>query len=192
MHFGVGAGIGGDFSSVGVRMLGGLTWTPQPTPGGGVPLTDQDGDGLIDIVDRCPTQPEDRDGHEDHDGCPEDDIDKDGIGDAQDRCPRQAEDRDQFEDHDGCPDPDNDGDLIPDTIDRCPLKAETINQIDDHDGCPDEAAPPQEGELIGLSEKIFFKHNESVILTKSFPVLAQVASLMKQHPQITLVRTKVI
>lgn len=185
--FGMGAGIGGDYSSVGLRMITGLTWTPQPSQSGGVPLIDTDQDGLIDLVDRCPSEPEDKDGHDDFDGCPEDDIDQDGIGDAEDRCPREAEDRDQFEDQDGCPDLDNDGDRIPDTLDRCPLKAENYNQIEDQDGCPDEE-PPQEGELIGLSEKIFFTHNESVILAKSYPVLAQVAELLKRNPQIMLVR----
>ena len=188
VHFGMGAGVGGDFSSVGLRILGGITWTPQPNSGGGMPITDRDKDGLIDIIDRCPTEPEDRDGHEDFDGCPEDDVDGDGIKDELDRCPTQPEDRDQFQDDDGCPELDNDADTIPDQLDRCPNKPETFNQIDDKDGCPDEAPVPEEGELIGLSEKIFFQHNESIILQKSYPVLEQVASLLKRHPQIAKVR----
>ena len=92
--------------------------------------------------------------------------DQDRIKDEQDKCPNQAEDHDQFEDEDGCPDPDNDRDGIPDVRDRCPLQAETINQVDDYDGCPDERAQPAstQGALIGLSEKIFFKHNENQTL----------------------------
>ena len=188
--FGIGAGVGGDFSSVGLRVIGGLVWTPGQGGGAGFPMTDRDKDGLIDILDRCPTQPEDFDGQQDQDGCPEDDADQDQVKDAQDRCPAQAEDHDQFEDEDGCPDPDNDRDGIPDVRDRCPLKAETINQIEDFDGCPDEApaAAPTQGELIGLSEKIFFKHNESIILRRSFPILSQVAGLIKRHSQIKRVR----
>ena len=46
----------------------------------------------------------------------------------------------------------------------------------------------EEGELIGLSEKIFFKHNEYVILRRSFAVLEQVAKLIKQQKQIKKVR----
>ncbi|MAD61261.1 MAG: hypothetical protein CMH49_07110 [Myxococcales bacterium] len=188
-HFGLGTGLGGDFSSVGLRILGGITYTPQPDKAGGVPLTDSDGDGLIDIVDRCPKEPEDRDGIEDFDGCPEDDVDRDGIKDEVDRCPQQAEDLDQFQDEDGCPELDNDKDGIPDTVDRCPNQAEVFNQIDDTDGCPDKKpVVEEEGELIGLSEKIFFKHNESIILRRSFTVLEQVAKLIKQQKQIKKVR----
>jgi hypothetical protein len=117
--FGMGAGLGGDFSSVGLRMIAGLTWTPQASQESAVLLNDADQDGIIDIVDRCPTEPEDRDGHDDFDGCPEDDIDQDGISDALDQCPKEPEDKDQFEDQDGCPDLDNDGDRILDKQDRC-------------------------------------------------------------------------
>ena len=189
IHFGMGAGIGGDYSSVGLRVLGGLTWTPQPTVvNSAMPMTDQDGDGLIDLIDRCPTQPEDKDGHEDQDGCPEDDVDNDGIKDQVDRCPKQPEDKDNFQDEDGCPELDNDGDGLQDQLDRCPNKAENFNNFEDHDGCPEEAPVPEEGELISLSEKIFFKHNESIILQRSFPILSQVAELMKKHPKINKVR----
>ena len=188
-HFGIGTGLGGDFSSVGLRVLGGITYTPQKSSGGGMPMTDNDHDGLIDIVDRCPQQPEDRDGIEDFDGCPEDDVDRDGIKDEVDRCPQQPEDMDQFQDEDGCPELDNDRDGIPDTMDRCPNQAETFNQVNDTDGCPDRQEAVQvEGELIGLSEKIFFKHNESIILRRSFGILEQVAKLIKQQQQIKKVR----
>ena len=188
--FGIGAGIGGDFSSVGLRVIGGITWTPRNESPSGFPMTDSDKDGIIDVLDRCPQKPEDLDGQEDQDGCPEEDADRDGVLDAQDRCPTQREDIDQFEDQDGCPDPDNDRDGLLDQVDRCPLQPETMNQFEDHDGCPDQRveAPAQEGELIGLSEKIFFKHNESIILRRSYPVLGQVADLLKRHPQITKVR----
>ena len=35
------------------------------------PPRDTDGDGILDIVDQCPTQPETRNGFEDGDGCPD-------------------------------------------------------------------------------------------------------------------------
>jgi len=121
---------------------------------------DRDGDGIPDLVDRCPDQAEDKDGFEDADGCPDPDNDKDGVLDAADRCmnvpglialagcpdsdgdgiadlddkcPEQAEDKDGFEDKDGCPDPDNDKDGVLDVVDACPLVA---GPAENH-GCPD-------------------------------------------------------
>ncbi|HEY0193305.1 MAG TPA: DUF4398 domain-containing protein, partial [Kofleriaceae bacterium] len=73
---------------------------------------DRDGDGILDNVDKCPSDPEDKDGFEDEDGCPDLDNDKDGIPDKADKCPNEPEDKDGFEDEDGCPDDDNDGDGI--------------------------------------------------------------------------------
>jgi hypothetical protein len=64
---------------------------------------DPDGDGLSAPFDRCPKDPEDRDGFQDGDGCPERDDDGDGLADVVDRCPREAEDRDGDADEDGCP-----------------------------------------------------------------------------------------
>jgi len=65
---------------------------------------DRDRDGIPNKSDRCPTEPEDKDGFEDSDGCPDPDNDKDGIADAQDRCPNEPEDKNGFKDTDGCPD----------------------------------------------------------------------------------------
>ena len=52
--------------------------------------TDRDGDGISDDVDKCPNDPEDKDGFEDADGCPDPDNDKDGIADVADKCPNDA------------------------------------------------------------------------------------------------------
>ncbi len=106
---------------------------------------DQDGDGIEGAADLCPTEPEDRDGYEDSDGCPDYDNDLDTIPDHLDKCPLQAEDQDGFQDGDGCPDPDNDNDGIPDTSDRCPLEPETKNGYKDDDGCPDESDVDNDG-----------------------------------------------
>ena len=117
--------------SAGVRLAVGLTFDARKVN------RDQDGDGILDKDDKCPTQPEDKDGFEDSDGCPDPDNDKDGILDEQDKCPNVAEDKDGFEDSDGCPDPDNDKDGIPDVKDKCPNVAEDIDNFEDSDGCPD-------------------------------------------------------
>ncbi len=100
---------------------------------------DRDHDGVYDVNDKCPDQPEDRDGFQDEDGCPDPDNDNDGIPDATDKCPNDAEDIDQFEDEDGCPDPDNDKDGIPDLNDACPNAPEDGKGKRPHDGCPSSA-----------------------------------------------------
>jgi outer membrane protein OmpA-like peptidoglycan-associated protein len=100
-------------------------------------LMDTDGDGLMDDVDQCLTEPEDLDGFEDEDGCPDDDNDADGILDDLDTCPDEPEDFDEFDDADGCPESDNDGDGIDDDIDACPLEPEDFDSFQDEDGCPE-------------------------------------------------------
>ncbi len=106
---------------------------------------DKDRDGVPDNVDQCPTDPEDRDGYQDSDGCPDPDNDQDTILDKDDKCPDKAEDPDGFEDTDGCPDLDNDKDGIPDDRDRCPNQPETKNGYKDDDGCPDEPDRDNDG-----------------------------------------------
>ncbi|HEY0250939.1 MAG TPA: outer membrane beta-barrel protein, partial [Kofleriaceae bacterium] len=40
---------------------------------------DSDGDGIPDDQDKCPNEPEDKDGFQDDDGCPDPDNDNDGV-----------------------------------------------------------------------------------------------------------------
>jgi OmpA-OmpF porin, OOP family len=177
-----------------------------PAPG------DRDHDGILDNVDKCPDQPEDKDGFEDADGCPDPDNDKDGILDAADKCPNEPEDKDGFQDADGCPDPDNDADGIPDTADKCPNEPEDRDGFEDADGCPDpdndkdgvldtadkcpnEPGPPDNDgcpkkfehivvtqEKIELKQKIFFDTNKVTIQPRSFALLDEIASVLKSRP----------
>lgn len=125
---------------------------------------DYDKDGIIDKKDKCPKEPEDKDGFADDDGCPDTDndndgipdsrdkcplmaavcegcpvldADKDGINDDVDKCPNEAEDKDGFQDEDGCPERDNDNDGVEDDKDLCPDKTEDIDGFEDNDGCPE-------------------------------------------------------
>ncbi len=98
---------------------------------------DRDKDRVLDDVDQCPDDPEDRDGFEDENGCPDPDNDQDGLLDADDKCPDDAEDKDEFQDEDGCPDPDNDEDGVLDIDDQCPMDPEDKDGWEDEDGCPD-------------------------------------------------------
>ncbi len=111
---------------------------------------DQDGDGIPDDKDKCPTIAEDKDGFEDADGCPDPDNDGDKIPDEKDKCPNQPETVNGFQDADGCPDEisDRDKDGIPDEQDKCPdAGGKDIIRVPnspyygcpdtDHDGIPD-------------------------------------------------------
>jgi outer membrane protein OmpA-like peptidoglycan-associated protein len=113
-----------------LRVVAGVSWSRQFPQ-------DADGDGVRFPAEKCPREPEDKDGFEDDDGCPDPDNDSDGIADESDECPDVAEDKDGFEDTDGCPDPDNDEDGIADPDDSCPLQPEDIDGFEDVDGCPE-------------------------------------------------------
>jgi OmpA-OmpF porin, OOP family len=161
--------------------------------GGVCPPTDgdRDGDGILDSHDKCPDEPEDKDGFQDADGCPDPDNDQDGIPDELDKCPNDAEDYDGFQDTDGCPDPDNDKDGIPDVRDRCPNAPETFNGFEDEDGCPDKGGliVVQENDILIL-EKIQFKTGSAEILPKSFPILDAVATALTHNPDFTMVEVQ--
>jgi len=98
---------------------------------------DADGDGIPDAIDKCPNEPEDKDGFEDSDGCPDPDNDKDGVADAIDKCPNEPETKNGIDDDDGCPEKDEDGDGILGSRDKCPNEAEDMDGFEDDDGCPD-------------------------------------------------------
>ncbi len=125
---GVGRGLGNGIGAPDLRLFAMAGFNPD--------FRDRDHDGIYDINDKCPDQPEDRDGFQDADGCPDPDNDNDGIPDVKDRCPNEAEDVDSYQDEDGCPDPDNDKDGIPDINDACPNAAEDHKGKFPNDGCP--------------------------------------------------------
>ena len=165
--------------------------TAGPAANNGCPWGDTDGDGLKDDADKCPNAAEDKDGFQDDDGCPETDNDGDGIEDSKDKCPNEAEDKDGFQDDDGCPEKDNDGDGIEDGKDKCPNEPETFNGTDDEDGCPEkEATVYVTKEKIVITEKVFFATGKSDILPKSFPLLDNVAAVLKKFPNVKKVRVE--
>ncbi|MCA9522313.1 MAG: thrombospondin type 3 repeat-containing protein [Myxococcales bacterium] len=170
----------------------------------GCPDPDNDKDGICDPwvsekgllgkyakickgKDQCPNEPEDKDGFQDEDGCPDLDNDLDGVPEPQDKCPDQPEDWDGFQDDDGCPDLDNDGDGIPDLKDMCPDHKETFNKYKDDDGCPDSLVILTDKE-IKILEKVYFETAKAKIRRVSYPLLSQVADVLKQHPEILLVQ----
>ena len=153
-------------------------------------MPDKDEDGIPDAKDKCPMEPEDKDGFQDMDGCPDPDNDNDQVPDQFDDCPLAPEDMDKFKDEDGCPDPDNDNDGILDADDKCPSEPETINGYKDEDGCPDKGKAQvviQENKIV-ITKKVFFATNKAKIQRKSYSILNQVALVLKTNPQIKGVR----
>ncbi len=118
------------------------------------------------------------------------DPDGDGIPNGLDRCPDQPEDRDGFQDQDGCPDEDNDRDGVPDIHDKCPLAPETVNGVEDDDGCPDKgrAKVALSRKRIRIFQKVLFARGSDRIDPRSFPLLRQVAALLKKAWWVRLVR----
>lgn len=94
---GVGRGITEGIGSPAARVIVSIAYE-RPLDG------DKDRDLILDSVDACPAEPEDRDEFEDENGCPDPDNDSDGIVDVSDSCPKRPEDLDGFRDDDGCPD----------------------------------------------------------------------------------------
>jgi len=93
--------------------------TPVPDP-----PKDSDGDGILDVNDKCPTVP----GVAKYEGCPVPDTDGDGINDDDDKCPTVK----GVAKYQGCPIPDTDGDGINDEDDKCP----TVPGVAAYQGCP--------------------------------------------------------
>ncbi|CAN5232103.1 hypothetical protein BH11MYX1_BH11MYX1_31150 [soil metagenome] len=174
---------------------------------------DKDGDGIKDNVDKCPNEPEDKDGFEDDDGCPDLDNDADGIPDATDKCPMEPEDKDGFQDDDGCPDLDNDADGLSDKVDQCPNDPEDKDNFEDDDGCPDldndkdgfadkdDKCPDVPGvapdgcpkkynlvvvtaQKIELKQTVFFDFNKATIKSVSFALLDEVGQAMVDNPTV--------
>jgi len=149
-------------------------------PAGFVPIPpDIDGDGIINVKDKCPKEAEDVDGFEDEDGCPDTDNDNDGVLDADDQCPDKLEDNDGFQDTAGCPDPDNDNDNIADKDDQCPIEPEDYNAFQDKDGCPDE--PPLQ-KLHPLA--VQFKVYRDEYTMESIPLLESLVEKLKNWKEV--------
>lgn len=155
---------------------------------------DTDGDSIPDIDDKCPKEK----GHLSAQGCP--DRDGDAIQDKDDRCP-DAKGLAQFK---GCPDkdkdsvpdiddlcpedaglvylqgcPDSDLDSVPDNIDKCPKVKGTIQ----NNGCPDTAEGKRksiENQISFHAKSIFFETGKYKILSKSYPMLNEIARIINE------------
>lgn len=169
---------------------------PPPPPPVVEPPKDRDGDGVLDVDDKCP----DVKGLASLQGCP--DRDGDGITDADDKCPDVA----GLARYQGCPIPDTDKDGINDEVDKCPTvpglaryqgcpipdtDGDGVN--DEEDKCINEKGPASNFGCPVISEEIikrvnraaqniFFETAKSKLLAKSFPKLNEVVTILNENP----------
>jgi outer membrane protein OmpA-like peptidoglycan-associated protein len=94
---------------------------------------DEDGDGILDSVDQCPTTP----GLPEFNGCPNPDTDGDGILDVDDKCVNEP----GIPELQGCPPEDSDKDGIYNHLDKCP----NLPGLAEFDGCPN---PDSDGDGV--------------------------------------------
>lgn len=170
---------------------------------------DSDGDGVPDVRDRCPTEAEDRDGFQDNDGCMDPDNDGDGVVDGEDGCPLEKGPKERK----GCPERDSDGDGVTDEFDKCPDKpgpkdydgcpdTDGDEVPDNEDDCPDQFGPPEnngcpfdsppyvfvESDRIRIKGNVLFETGSAVIQKRSYPLLDEVATVLRKNPTLGPVR----
>jgi OmpA-OmpF porin, OOP family len=142
---------------------------------------DRDHDGVPDARDQCPDVIGDPRGL--RPGCPPD-ADGDGIADADDHCPTVFGVPSADPARHGCPS-DRDEDGIPDGSDACPDEKGEKSQDPKQNGCPPSVRVGRGSILI--SDQVNFATGSDVLAPESSRVLAQVADVMKQHPEIARV-----
>lgn len=134
---------------------------------------DTDGDGISDNVDICPKVF----GFKQYNGCPFFDSDKDGIRDELDSCPHIF----GIEKFHGCPAPDSDKDGVVDEEDSCV----SVPGPKTNWGCPVIAQEVTDKINVAASQ-IYFKTGSIELLSKSFPALDEITSVLKRYPAIKL------
>lgn len=140
------------------------------------PALDDDKDGILNKDDACPTVA----GIAEEKGCPAKDTDKDGILDHQDKCPTVP----GLAELQGCPAVDTDGDGVPDHQDKCP----TVAGVAAEAGCPPAKAKLNTATgKIDILEKVYFDTSKATIQDRSYPLLDEVAGVLKNHPELTRV-----
>ena len=189
-------------------MIGASFVLGRPEEAPAVVEKDTDGDGLVDRLDKCPTE-----AGVSADGCPVRDGDGDGVADSEDKCPDVKgnppdgcpiindsdgdgvpDDKDKCietkgDQPDGCPtDKDSDDDGIVDSKDKCPNEAESRNGYEDTDGCPDEL-PTQVKEFTGILKGIEFDREKATISASSLPALDKSSRVLADYPSLRVLIT---
>lgn len=130
---------------------------------------DRDGDGITDAEDKCPDVP----GVARYQGCPIPDRDKDGINDEVDKCP----DVPGVARYQGCPIPDTDGDGVNDEEDKCINEKGPASNF----GCP--VISEEIIKRVNLAAKnVFFATASDKLLAQSNKRLNDVVTILNENP----------
>ena len=132
-------------------------------------ITDADGDGVADKLDKCPGTPPGR--VVDANGC-ERDTDGDGVVDGADQCPNTP--AGITVDARGCP-PDSDGDGVTDDKDQCPNTPRGTRV--DEKGCPVAVT-----EAVTFNLVVEFAFNSAVINDIGVQELFKAIRFLREHP----------
>jgi OOP family OmpA-OmpF porin len=152
------------------------------------PPKDTDGDGIIDTEDACPEVKGVATDDPKTNGCPAD-RDGDGIIDTEDACPDEKGIADPDPKKNGCPPPkDTDGDGILDPDDACPNEKGVAAPDPQKNGCP-KSVRVSESEILIL-DQVQFDTGKAVIKKVSDDLLDQVASVLREHPEITKIEVQ--
>ena len=90
------------------------------------------------------------------------------------------------DDNDGCPEDDADQDGIPDTKDACPREPGQPDPDPKKNGCP--RFIKLEGSSVRVLQQVHFQTGSATILPDSFPMLQEIANLLKVTPSIKKMR----
>lgn len=142
---------------------------------------DSDGDGVIDMSDKCPNTPAGV--AVDAAGCPLD-GDKDGVYDYLDKCPGTPQG--VAVDKKGCP-LDRDGDGISDYLDKCP----DVPAPGTIDGCPKKEELKEEAtaavpEIKRLKLNVEFDSDKADVKEKYHDEIGKLADVLKKYPEISV------
>ncbi|HJR99419.1 MAG TPA: DUF5723 family protein [Flavobacterium sp.] len=139
-----------------------------PVENKGCPWGDQDNDGVLDKDDKCPSIA----GPAANNGCPWEDQDKDGVLDKDDKCPTVAGPKENG----GCPWADTDGDGVLDKDDKCPkVKGTLANK-----GCP-EVTTEVIKKLNDFSKSVLFDSSKATIKPESNDKLEGIVKVMEEY-----------
>ncbi|MEO7979185.1 DUF5723 family protein [Flavobacterium sp.] len=139
-----------------------------PVENKGCPWGDKDNDGILDKDDECPNIA----GPAANNGCPWKDKDNDGVLDKDDKCPDVAGPKENA----GCPWPDTDGDGVLDKEDRCPnVKGTLANK-----GCP-EVTTEVIKKLNDFSKSVLFDSSKATIKPESNDKLEGIVKVMDEY-----------
>ncbi|MBM4358522.1 MAG: OmpA family protein [Deltaproteobacteria bacterium] len=184
LAFAGGPDLGGGAGAAAFRVMAQVGFVPEREP----PPPDADKDGVPDAKDACPRAAGEASRVRAMNGCPEmNDRDGDAIPDEVDACPRVAgEPTFQRETHGCARARDRDGDGVPDRDDAC---VDVVGEPALR-GCPPPAPVRLVDERLELEHQVQFEVDTALLRRESEGLLAEVAKLFREHPELELVEVQ--